>query len=94
MGAWGGHYVCFKTSQFLEFELNIKGIMKVDARLRLIICYFVIPAIKLIVRHIEPEIKQSKNPYDDMALELIKLFIDRVSVLICEGGNEKVKEVS
>jgi len=55
--------------------------MKMDFRLRIVLCYIVIPFLERFLNAIEDEIRETKTKWDDVALEGGKAFINAMREL-------------
>jgi len=55
--------------------------MKMDFRLRVILCYIVIPFLEKFLNAIEDDIKETRTRWDDLALEGGKAFVNAIKEL-------------
>lgn len=64
--------------------------VKINPLTRLLICNLGLPIAKVIVSRIENEVKKSPNPYDDIAIDVVKQVLQFVEMYIC--GKAEVGE--
>ena len=57
----------------------------VNEKLRFFLCRLVIPVLRVIINRIENEVKQSPNPYDDLAMDIVKTVIQFIEEYLCKS---------
>lgn len=59
--------------------------MELSPKMRFILCRFVLPVMKTILNRVEQEVKESPNPYDDLALDIAKTVIQFIEEFVCKS---------
>ena len=56
-----------------------------NPKVRFVLCQVVIPVAKVLISQLEDEVRESPNPYDDVALEVARVLIRFAEENLCGG---------
>jgi len=57
-----------------------------DPKVRWLLCEMAIPVAKIVIAQVEDEVRESRTPYDDLALEIVEILLNWAETNLCGSG--------